>query len=121
MQVVTRLGYVPDGEVSAYFHLADVVVAPYPRHAGMSGVVLLAAAAGRPVLTSSYGLVGELTRRRSLGLAVDVCQQAALVEGLQRFLLADPTSLCDPVELGRAAREHEAGRFAAVLLRGSGA
>jgi glycosyltransferase involved in cell wall biosynthesis len=117
VQVVTHLRYVPHGEVPSYFHLADVVLAPYPRHAGMSGIVLLAAAAGRPVLTSSYGLLGELTRRRNLGLAVDVTRPAALAEGLQRFLLADPASLCDRGEIDRLTQEHEADRFAAALLR----
>jgi glycosyltransferase involved in cell wall biosynthesis len=117
-QVVTHLGYVPHDDVPAYFRLADVVLATYPRHAGMSGVLLLAAAAGRPVLASSYGLMGELTRRRGLGLAVEAASPEALAGGLRRFLVEDPASLCDPHEQARLAREHEADHFAAALLHG---
>ncbi|QYO67290.1 glycosyltransferase [Leptolyngbya sp. 7M] len=54
VQIVTRFGYLPEAEVPLYFKLADVVVAPYQKPAGMSGLLLLAAVAQKPVLTSGH-------------------------------------------------------------------
>ncbi len=67
VEVIRQFGFVAQEDVAAYFRMADVVLAPYPRHQGMSGVVLLAAAAGVPVLSGSYGLMGEYVRRTGWG------------------------------------------------------
>jgi glycosyltransferase involved in cell wall biosynthesis len=46
-------------------------VLPYPRHDGMSRVLLEAASVGTPVIAHDRGLLGHLVRRHRLGLAVD--------------------------------------------------
>ena len=60
IQILTRCAYVPESELPDYFRAADIVLAPYQRHAGMSGIALLAAAYQKPLLTQTYGLLGEL-------------------------------------------------------------
>jgi glycosyltransferase involved in cell wall biosynthesis len=59
-ETITRTGYVPDGEVAAWFGLAAGVVLPY-RAAEQSGVEALALSAGVPALTSSAGGLAELS------------------------------------------------------------
>ncbi|NRQ32319.1 glycosyltransferase [Nonomuraea sp. NN258] len=52
-------GYVPDGDIAAWFEAAEAVVLPY-RDAEQSGVANLAAAYGVPVIASTAGGLGEL-------------------------------------------------------------
>jgi glycosyltransferase involved in cell wall biosynthesis len=89
VQVITRFGYVPESDVPLYFQLSDFVVAPYQKHAGMSGIVLLAAAAKKPILSSNYGLMGELVQKYRLGIAVDTTIVSEISKGLTR-LLSEP-------------------------------
>ena len=46
---------------------ADVICAPYPRHVGSSGIVVRAAAIGKPILASDYGWVGAVVSTFGLG------------------------------------------------------
>jgi glycosyltransferase involved in cell wall biosynthesis len=46
---------------------ADVICAPYPRHVGSSGIVVRAAAIGKPILASDYGWVGAVVPTFGLG------------------------------------------------------
>lgn len=117
VQVVTRYDFIPQADLPAYFQFADVVLAPYLRHAGMSGILLLAAAAGKPVLSSSWGLMGELTRRYRLGLTVDATESGVIAAALQRFVRANPSTLCDPAQMRQLAEEHHADHFGATLLQ----
>ena len=57
---------------------ARCAVLPYPRHTGMSRVMLEAASVGTPLVVNQYGLLGHLTRTHGLGLAVDVTNPRAL-------------------------------------------
>jgi hypothetical protein len=57
---------------------ARCVVLPYPRHLGMSRVLLEAAVVGTPVVVHDFGLLGHLVRRHRLGLAVDCNDPRAL-------------------------------------------
>jgi glycosyltransferase involved in cell wall biosynthesis len=53
-------------------------VLPYPRHDGMSRVLLEAASVGTPVVVHDRGLLGHLVLRYRLGLAVDCRNPRAL-------------------------------------------
>ncbi|MCW5983240.1 MAG: glycosyltransferase family 4 protein [Bryobacteraceae bacterium] len=117
VQVVTRYGFIPHADVAACFQLADVILAPYQRHAGMSGILLLAAASRKPVLSSDYGLMGEIARRHQLGLTVDASAPERIAEGLRRFATENPLDLCDPSRMDLLAERHQADRFGATIFR----
>lgn len=85
LQIVTHFEFVSDAEAEAYFKFADVVLALYQRHVGMSGILLLAAAAQKPVISSDYGLMGELTRRYGLGTTVDSTAPQKIAEKLTQI------------------------------------
>src|SRR3546814_14644487 len=57
----TKNRHLSSGEIDALVDRCDVVLAPYQRFVGSSGVLLWAASRGRPLLAQDYGLVGRLT------------------------------------------------------------
>ena len=92
VQIIQRYQFIPEANVTAYFQLADLVLAPYQKHAGMSGILLLAAAAGKPVLSSNYGLMGEMVRNYQLGYTIDSTIPDEIAKGLTHYLLSSASS-----------------------------
>jgi glycosyltransferase involved in cell wall biosynthesis len=89
------------------FAAADAVWLGYaPGFYGSSGVLFQAAAAGLPVLASSTGLIGWLTRRHQLGLTFDT-QNVHAVRSAIRDLMHDHAARTRFTANGRAVgRQH---------------
>ena len=117
IQIIGRYEFIPEQDVQAYFQLADVVLAPYQRHVGMSGILMLAAAAQKPVLSSNYGLMGEIVQRYRLGLTVDSTVPDEIAKVLTRFLLESPAGLCDRTKMKHFASQNSAEEFASVIFQ----
>jgi glycosyltransferase involved in cell wall biosynthesis len=117
LQAIQQYEFIPDEQVDAYFQIADVVLAPYQRHVGMSGILLLAAAAEKPILSSDYGLMGELVRRHRLGLCVDSTSPAAIAKGLAQFLSSDTEQWCDRASMRAFAEQNAAEKFAQTIFQ----
>lgn len=117
VQVVLDDRFVGEEEIQGLIEAADLVLLPYQRHLGSSGVLVRAALAGRPVLGSDYGLLGEHLRARRLGAAVDSTSPRMLAEGLRQWLDHPDTFPFDASEARRFADEHTAEQFAAILFR----
>ncbi len=117
VQVIRRYEFIPEPEIQPYFQLADVVLAPYQRHVGMSGILILAAVAGTPVLSSDYGLMGAMVRHHQLGTTVDSASTRAIAAGLQRCLSQAPAALGDRQRMHAFAQQNRAERFAEVLFK----
>ena len=115
-QIVEQYGFVSQQAVQDYFRLSDVVLAPYQKHVGMSGILLQAAAAQKPVLSSNYGLMGEMVRRYQLGLAVDTTQPTEIAAAIT-LLLKEPASNFYSVEKTRQLVEQNTiEKFAAAIF-----
>lgn len=117
IQIIKRYEFIPEQNVHAYFQLTDVVLAPYQRHVGMSGILLLAAAAQKPVLSSNYGLMGQIVKHHSLGLTVDSTVPGEIAQGLTRFLLESSTGFCDRNKMKAFAEQNSAEQFASVIFQ----
>ncbi|MBW4621482.1 MAG: glycosyltransferase [Cyanosarcina radialis HA8281-LM2] len=117
LQILSHYEFVAESEVQAYFHLADIVLAPYQRHMGMSGILMLAAAAGKPVLSSDYGLMGEIVKRHRLGMTVDSTQPAEIARGLTQFLLQSSEELGDGEAMRSFAEQNSAEKFASKIFQ----
>jgi len=117
VQIIGHYEFIPEPDVNAYFQLADVVLTPYQRHVGMSGILLLAAAAQKPVLSSNYGLMGEIVQRYSLGLTVDSTVPGEIAKGLTRLLLESPKELCDYTKMNKFVEQNSAEEFARVIFK----
>jgi glycosyltransferase involved in cell wall biosynthesis len=116
IQIIRRYEFVPDADVSAYFQLADIVLAPYQNHVGMSGILLQGAAVEKPVLSSNYGLMGELVNRYQLGLAVDSTQPTAIARGLEAVLSIPLDSLGNRSQMKAFAEQNSETQFARVIF-----
>lgn len=117
VQIITELEFVSEQAMQAYFHLADVILALYQRHVGMSGVLLQAAAAKKPVLSSNYGLMGELVRRYKLGLALDATSTNEIAQGFTQFLDNSTIIPYDKENVRAFAEQNIAEKFADVVFQ----
>lgn len=108
--------FLPQYALHNLMHAADVIALPYQRHVGSSGVLVRAAAAGKPVVSDGYGLLGALVRRHRLGLALDATDPGALADGLARSVTAEPEALFDRAAAAAFAQTHTAERFARTLF-----
>jgi glycosyltransferase involved in cell wall biosynthesis len=97
-QRLVLTGYVPVGEVAAWFSLAEVVVLPY-RRIEQSGVASLARSFPVPVLVSTAGGLAEQFADSSWTFPPRAPEQ--LAQTLERFLEATPAERMLPPVNGR--------------------
>jgi glycosyltransferase involved in cell wall biosynthesis len=86
---------VTSGELDVLVRRCDVVLAPYQRFVGSSGVLLWAARLGKPVLTQDFGLLGRLVKDHRLGLATDCCNPERLAEAMSDFVRTGAQTFID--------------------------
>lgn len=108
--------WLDSGEIGALVERCDVVLAPYQRFVGSSGVLLWAAGAAKPLLTQDYGLLGRLVQDHSLGLAADVTRPEQLARAIEEMVVEGPQRYIDQ----KAARSFVSDRtpeaFAAQIF-----
>jgi glycosyltransferase involved in cell wall biosynthesis len=109
------------GEIEALVEGCDVILAPYQRFVGSSGVLLWAARAGKPVLTQDFGLLGRLVRDHGLGAVADVTDAGALAATLADFVRAGPQRHFDRQAAARFAAIRTPQAFSAAVLAGGDA
>ncbi len=117
VQIVVQDRFVEEEEIQSIFAGAGLILLPYQRHLGSSGVLIRAALAGVPVLGSDYGLVGEHLRRHTLGLATDTTRPSAIATGIEAWLTAPNQFPFAPDSARRFAAENTAEHFAATLFQ----
>lgn len=81
-QIILQNQYISDSVVQRYYDLADVALTTYQRHMGMSSALIRAALAKIPVLSSDFGLMGELVREQNLGITVNTEDPVDFSRGL---------------------------------------
>jgi len=118
--LTVRFEHIPDESVGTHFEMADVVVMPYQFHVGSSGVMLLAASHGRPVVGPAFGLIGETIRRERLGIAVDTTDPAALAAALTLAIIDSSEAFSDRDSMRAFAALHHEDGFAPALFSGLG-
>ncbi len=117
IQIIGKYDFISEGDVYKYFLMADVVLATYQRQVGASGILLLAAAARKPVLSSNYGLIGEQVQRYGLGLTVDTTVPAQIADGLTQLLLKSPSSFCDFTKMKSFVEDNSPEEFASIIFQ----
>lgn len=78
--------FLSDNEYVTLVAASSVVCLPYVKFAGMSGVLVHAVNYGRVVLTSRFGLIGELVDRYALGYTCNESDPVDLAAALERSL-----------------------------------
>ena len=84
LRVVDRFLTTP--ELAWLVRQSTVILAPYQRFVGSSGVLGWAAEARKPVIAQDYGLIGALVRNYRLGLAVDASDPARIAEAMSQLV-----------------------------------
>ena len=79
----------------------------------MSAVLVRAAAAGKPVLSSDYGLMGQLVKTQQLGQAVDAESPVAVADALATF--GQATWPADPAAMQHFAEQNQASQYARTI------
>jgi glycosyltransferase involved in cell wall biosynthesis len=116
IQVIRRYEYIPESEIPLYFCAANVVLALYQQHIGTSGILLLAASLQKPVISSSYGLMGYLVRQFKLGLDIDSCQPSMIADAMIQFLFNPLDTFCDPETMKSFVQLHSPEMFAKTIF-----
>lgn len=78
-------GYIPDEEMSRYFHEADLVVLPYKKSI-TSGVIATAYGFGKPVLATRVGGFPEVVQDGYTGKLVTADDPQSLADGIVWFM-----------------------------------
>jgi glycosyltransferase involved in cell wall biosynthesis len=117
VQIILRDEFIPEEDVHLYFQSADVILAPYLYHVGMSGTLVQAAAAEKPILASNYGLMGEITRRWELGLTVDSTNPSQIAEKITQFLEVGVDKIGDRAKMKDFARQNSSQNFAQTIFQ----
>ncbi len=86
VQIIHDERFADEEDLAGFFHAANLVLLPYQRHVGSSGVLIRAAQAGVPVLGPNYGLVGRYVQTHQLGITVDSVRPSAVAAGLSQWL-----------------------------------
>lgn len=116
VEIVFHNQFVTDIEMHHYFSLTDVVLAPYLKHVGMSGILLQAAAAGKPVISSNYGLMGQMIDTYSLGLAVDTELPAAIAGAIQETFSDTFKALYDQEKMQQWVAQNSPDMFSRTIF-----
>lgn len=119
LRIVDRL--LTTAELSWLVRESSVILAPYQRFVGSSGVLAWAAAHRRPVIAQEYGLVGALVRDHRLGLAINTSDPNRIAAAVMQ--LADARSRemiaadarCSEFLCGRTADDFATAVFAGIL------
>ena len=94
------LRHVPDSEIPSLWEQADVLLLPY-REIDMSGVLMAALAAARPIIASEIGGFSELLENERTALLVPPNDPEALSTAMRR-LVCDPSTRRDMAQQIRA-------------------
>jgi glycosyltransferase involved in cell wall biosynthesis len=84
LRVVDR--FLTTRELAWLVRNSTVILAPYQRFVGSSGVLGWAAEAHKPVIAQDYGLVGALVRNYRLGLTVDAADPARIAAAMSQLV-----------------------------------
>ena len=85
--------YVSDAEEELCFAACDVVLLPYVKHFGSSGVLSMSSAAGKMVIASDEGLLGRRVRSGDLGLLFRSKNSKSLIDVMHKALSLSNTDL----------------------------
>lgn len=117
VQFVKYDKFIPDEQIQPYFQIADFILAPYQRHIGMSAILVRAAGAQKPVLSSNYGLMGEMVKRYKLGIAVDSTVPSEITKGLTQMLLEPSTKFGDISKMKYFAEQNSPSEFGRIIFQ----
>lgn len=117
-QVRTDFRFLAENEFNRAIRECDIILAPYRRAEGSSGILGHAARAHRPVIGPADGLIGDLIREYSLGMTVETVTPSTIADAVRRTLKGHVR--IDTDAASRYVEERTPGQFAKCILSASG-
>jgi colanic acid biosynthesis glycosyl transferase WcaI len=108
--------WVATEELETLVRRADVILAPYQRFVGSSGVMLWAARLGKPILTQDYGVLNSLATDYGLGITADCTKPFLIAAAISRFVIQGPDAFIDRKSAQLFIAEHSPQRFAEAVV-----
>ena len=105
--------FLTENEMYAAAAAVDLVVAPYPHHQNRSSIILWAAAAGRPCLSTDESCVGYVIRKERLGATCNVRDTAAMADAITAVLV-QPWTADDAARVRAYATFHRMENYQAI-------
>jgi len=106
------------GELEAVVQRAHVLLAPYQRFVGSSGVLLWAARAGKPIVTQDFGLMGPLVREFGLGAAIDTTDPGTIARAMMDIVDDGARRVFDRQGAADFSLSHSPQAFASAIFAG---
>ena len=116
VQIILRDEWI-SGSVQHYYRVADIILATYQGHMGSSSALIRAALAGKPVLSSDYGLMGAITERHQLGVTVDTTNPRAMADALVLLSKSSAEEIMDFEQAKKFAAQNSTKQLVADLSR----
>jgi hypothetical protein len=116
LSIDIRDEYIPDEELVKLIGGCHVILAPYRRHVGSSGVLVQAALSQRPVISQRYGLMGALVERYGLGVTCDPERPEELADCVRRVLHEDPGNLADASGMAEYVSANNENPFVPAIM-----
>lgn len=108
--------FLSDIELASAIEATDVILAPYQRTEGSSGVIGHAARHARPVIGPSTGLIGQLIREYQLGTTIDASSPVALQQAMLDCV--NGQQIGNEEKMAEYVAERTSDAFASTLLNG---
>ncbi len=109
--------FIPEDDLATYIQMADVILAPYQRSMGSSGVLLWTAGMKTPVITQEYGFIGRYAREHQLGATTDTTQPERIASTIKRFVGAGEHPEVSKEKMEALSNDHTPRRFARTLFQ----
>lgn len=117
LQIRTDFRFLSNADFNRAIRDSDIILAPYRRTEGSSGIIGHAARVHRPVIGPENGLIGDLIQKYNLGMTVDTTSPRKIAEALGCALDGDVQ-----IDTNAAAiyvEERTPELFAQLILEGS--
>ena len=110
-QIIVKDNFIKDEDIQQYFKVADYAMALYHKHFGMSAIMVRAAAAQKPLISSNFGLMGKIVVDNELGIIVE----NDLKEKLE-MLLENKITIGNKEKMKAFAELNQAENYAKAIL-----
>ena len=108
IQVISVFKEIRGALIDQYFSVADVVLTLYQQHIGMASILVRAAAAGKPVLSSNFGYMGYLVEKEQLGNTMDSASPVAICRALEQAVTTGVPHSAENLPVFASQHTHDA-------------
>jgi glycosyltransferase involved in cell wall biosynthesis len=114
LEVRTDFRFLSEAEFHQALSDCDVILTPYQRTEGSSGMLGHAAQVQRPVIGPRRGLIGELISRYELGMTVNASREKEIAHAIQSSL---EEGICLEEESKKYIRDNTPDDFAEQIMK----